>query len=102
MINHDSDLGNMHGFRFKVVNVFGKHFNQSLINGKTCLGAKDEKWQPERIHTEIFLDAIHGFVEAENFANNPFFIVGTVPDNVETQLSHPFYWSAFILIGNGL
>jgi CHAT domain-containing protein/tetratricopeptide (TPR) repeat protein len=29
-------------------------------------------------------------------------IVGTVPDNVETQLSHPFYWSAFILIGNGL
>ncbi|MFN9837601.1 MAG: CHAT domain-containing protein [Pseudanabaena sp.] len=29
-------------------------------------------------------------------------IVGTVPTNEETQLSHPFYWSAFILIGNGL
>ncbi len=29
-------------------------------------------------------------------------IVGTVPNNEETQLSHPFYWSAFILIGNGL
>ena len=29
-------------------------------------------------------------------------IVGTVPTNQETQLSHPFYWSAFILIGNGL
>ncbi len=28
-------------------------------------------------------------------------IVGTVPTNQETQLSHPFYWSAFILIGNG-
>ena len=29
-------------------------------------------------------------------------IVGTVPASQETQLSHPFYWSAFILIGNGL
>jgi CHAT domain-containing protein/tetratricopeptide (TPR) repeat protein len=29
-------------------------------------------------------------------------IVGTVPTNEETHLSHPFYWSAFILIGNGL
>jgi CHAT domain-containing protein len=28
-------------------------------------------------------------------------IVGTVPTNQETQLSHPYYWSAFILIGNG-
>ena len=29
-------------------------------------------------------------------------IVGALPTNEETQLSHPFYWSAFILIGNGL
>ncbi len=28
-------------------------------------------------------------------------IVGTVPTKQETQLSHPYYWSAFILIGNG-
>ena len=29
-------------------------------------------------------------------------IVEALPTNEETQLSHPFYWSAFILIGNGL
>jgi CHAT domain-containing protein len=29
-------------------------------------------------------------------------VVGTVPNATSGQFSHPFYWSAFILIGNGL
>jgi len=29
-------------------------------------------------------------------------VVGTVPTNSDGSFSHPFYWSAFILIGNGL
>jgi CHAT domain-containing protein/uncharacterized protein HemY len=29
-------------------------------------------------------------------------IVGTLPNNPEGKLSHPYYWSAFVLIGNGL
>ncbi|MFN5396923.1 MAG: CHAT domain-containing protein [Pseudanabaena sp.] len=29
-------------------------------------------------------------------------IVGTLPNNPDGKLSHPYYWSAFILIGNGL
>jgi CHAT domain-containing protein/tetratricopeptide (TPR) repeat protein len=29
-------------------------------------------------------------------------VVGTVPNAPDGQLSHPYYWSAFILIGNGL
>ena len=29
-------------------------------------------------------------------------IVGTVPNTSNGELSHPYYWSAFILIGNGL
>ena len=29
-------------------------------------------------------------------------VVGTVPNSPDGKLSHPFYWSAFILIGNGL
>ncbi len=29
-------------------------------------------------------------------------VVGTVPNATSAQFSHPFYWSAFILIGNGL
>nr|WP_318658003.1 hypothetical protein [Pseudanabaena sp. ABRG5-3] len=70
MINHDSYLGNIHGFSFKVVNVLSKHFNQSLIIGQTCLGAKGEEWQTERIHTEIFLDAIRCLVGAETFGLN--------------------------------
>ncbi|TYQ31162.1 CHAT domain-containing protein [Pseudanabaena sp. UWO310] len=29
-------------------------------------------------------------------------IVGTLPNNPDGKLSHPYYWSAFVLIGNGL
>ena len=29
-------------------------------------------------------------------------IVGTIPNSASGQLSHPYYWSAFFAIGNGL
>jgi hypothetical protein len=67
MINHDSYLGNIHGFRFKVINVLSKHFNQSFVIGQTCLRTKGKEWQTQRIHTEISLDAVRGFVGAETF-----------------------------------
>ncbi|TAF07500.1 MAG: CHAT domain-containing protein, partial [Nostocales cyanobacterium] len=62
-------------------------------------------WSVDDGGTQTLMDAFYGFLQPGNITKAEALRqaqIAMINSNVNNNLSHPFYWSSFILVGNGL